>query len=48
MGSHSDSEREKDLREAYNGPVATAVPGYSLLDEKEPDGEPQPVSLRGV
>src|SRR5208337_1759562 len=43
MGSHSDSEREKDLREAYNGPVATAVPGYSLLDEKQPDGEPQPV-----
>ena len=43
MGYHSDSEREKDLREAYNGPVVTAVPGYSLLDEKEPDGEPQPV-----
>jgi len=43
MGYHSDSEREKDLREAYNGPVATAVPGYSLLDEKEPNGEPQPV-----
>ena len=39
MGYHSDSEREKDLREAYNGPDATAVPvpGYSLLDEKEPD-----------
>ena len=24
MGYHSDSEREKDLREAYNGPVVTA------------------------
>ena len=41
------SEREKDLREAYNRRVATAVPGYSLLDEKEPDGDRDP-SLRGV
>ena len=41
MGYHIDSEREQDLREAYDGPVVSAAPGYSLLDEKQPDGEPQ-------
>ena len=41
MGYHIDSEREQDLREAYDGPVVSAAPGYSLLDEKLPDGEPQ-------
>ena len=43
MGYHIDSEREKDLREAYDGPVVSAAPGYSLLDEKQPNGEPQRV-----
>ena len=36
-------KKKKISAKPYNGPVVTAVPGYSLLDEKEPDGEPQPV-----
>ena len=36
-------KEKRIFREAHNGPVVTAVPGYFLLDEKEPDGEPQPV-----
>jgi hypothetical protein len=43
MGYHTDYEREQDLREAYDGPVVSVAPGYFLLDEKQPDGEPQPV-----
>src|SRR5208283_5456285 len=43
MGYHIDSEREMDLREAYDGPVVSAAPGYALLDEKQPNGEPQRV-----
>ena len=43
MGYHINSERERDLREAYDGPVVSAAPGYALLDEKQPNGEPQRV-----
>ena len=46
MGYHIDSEREKDLREAYDGPVVSAAPGYALLDEKQPKS--RSVSLHGA
>jgi hypothetical protein len=48
MGYHIDSEREKDLREAYDGPIVSAALGYALLDEKQPDGESRSVSLHGA
>jgi hypothetical protein len=43
MGGYSNWSNERDMEEAYHGPLVSAAPGYFQVDEKWPDSEPEPI-----